>query len=63
MMEMVNLFKLLYVGCTLHSSGFLAPLYILLVGFVYSGDWAGMDQRKVVQHAATLCSALQTEAC
>jgi len=33
-------------------TGFLAPLYIPLVGFIYSGErWLGMDQRKVAQHA------------
>ena len=46
MVEMVNLFERLHVGCTLHSfsltyviTGFLAPLYIPLVGFIYSGEW------------------------
>ena len=45
-MEMVNLFKRLHVGCTLHSLlviGLLAPLYIPLVGFIYSGEWTRGD--------------------
>jgi hypothetical protein len=45
MMKMVNLFKCLDVGCTLHNlsiTGLLAPLYIPLAGFIYSGEWDGL---------------------
>lgn len=45
-MEMVNLFELLHVACARHNNsltsvitGLLAPLYIPLVGFIYSGEW------------------------